>query len=156
MANVTYRITTPAEAAALHGLRRRSILAFAPDAMSIEQARQWADKGSVESMAGRLHDTEGWVAETDGQIIGWVAIREDYLDALYVAPESARRGIGTQLLQFAEEALRARGIGALRVEASWNSEAFYIRRGYEPLEPRSPDGARQMRKRLPSTPASGR
>jgi putative acetyltransferase len=116
--------------------------------MSIEQARRWADKGSMESMSRRLKETEVWVAEVEEQIIGWIAVRDDYLDALYVDPKHARRGIGSHLLQMVELELRARGVRAIRTDASWNSENFYIRQGYEPLGPRPADDARPLRKTL--------
>ena len=70
------------------------------------------------------------------------------LDALYVDPVYARRGVGTSLLRFVEDILRRRGVSVIRADASWNAEDFYIRRGYEPLGPRPPDDARPMRKRL--------
>jgi len=100
-------------------------------------------------MLRRLQQTEVWIAELSGHIVGWVGIRgSDYLDALYVEPVYARRGVGTRLLQYAEDVLRHRGVSVIRVEASWNAENFYIRRGYEPLGPRPPEDARPMRKRL--------
>lgn len=144
-----FRRATPADATDLHALRRCSILELAPEGMPITLARQWAEKGSVESMSKRLQDTEVWVAELDDQIVGWIAVRgNDYLDALYVAPEHTKRGIGTDLLKLVEAELRARGVDAIRADASRNSEAFYIHRGYEPLGPRPADDARPMRKRL--------
>ena len=47
-----------------------------------------------------------------------------------------------------KEYLRGRGMQAIRADASWNSEGFYIRQGYEPLGPRPADNARPMRKVL--------
>jgi len=42
-------------------------LELAPEGMPITLARQWAEKGSVESTSKRLQDTEVWVAELDDQ-----------------------------------------------------------------------------------------
>ena len=117
--------------------------------MPVELAQQWADKGSLESMSRRLRETEVWLAEFEDQIVGWVAVRgSDYLDGLYVAPDCTKRGIGSSLLKRVEDELRTRGVCSIRVDASWNSEAFYVRRGYESLSPRLPDDARPMRKSL--------
>ncbi len=144
-----FKRATLDEAPELHSLRRRSILELAPEGMPVELAQHWADEGSVESMSKRLLETEVWVAQLEDQTVGWAAVREgDYLDALYVAPRYARRGIGSSLLRLVEDELRARGVCAIRVDASWNSEAFYVHRGYEPLAPRPLDDARPMRKRL--------
>jgi len=149
MDGISFRTATLADAAELHTLRGRSILELAPEGMPTEVAHRWADRGSSESMLRRLQQTEVWIAELSGHIVGWVGIRgSDYLDALYVEPVYARRGVGTRLLQYAEDVLRHRGVSVIRVEASWNAENFYIRRGYEPLGPRPPEDARPMRKRL--------
>jgi putative acetyltransferase len=117
--------------------------------MPIEVARKWAEKGSATSMLQRLQETEVWIAEVQGRIVGWVGVRGgDYLDALYVDPEYARRGVGSGLLRLVEDMLRRRGVSVIRADASWNAEDFYLGRGYEPLGPRPPDDARPMRKRL--------
>jgi putative acetyltransferase len=47
-----------------------------------------------------------------------------------------------------EALMRERGILAVRAEASSNAEAFYLRRGYEPIGPRTPEGAQPITKRL--------
>lgn len=55
---MTFRKATLSDAVALHALRRRSILELAPEGMSIEQARKWADKGSMDAMSRRLQKAE--------------------------------------------------------------------------------------------------
>ena len=77
---MTFRKAMLSNAAELHALRRRSILELAPEGMPVEKARQWAEKGSVESMSERLHKTAAWVAELEARIVGWITIRDDYLD----------------------------------------------------------------------------
>lgn len=145
--DIESRAATPKDACAMHEVRRRSILELAPEGMPVDRVRAWADRGSLESMCRRLQETEAWVAEEQGHIVGWVAIRGDELDALYVDPDHARRGIGRHLLQLVEGVLRRRGVKAARANASWNSEGFYIGQGFEPIGP-PPDDARPMRKTL--------
>ena len=136
------------DAEALYALRQGSILELAPSGMSLDQARAWAAKGDLESMVRRLQDTEVWVAEIDGVLVAWIGLRDDYLDALYVHPAHARRGIGTYLLEQVENLLRSRGVRAIRADASWNAEGFYLRHGYEPLGARPPNDPWPMRKVL--------
>jgi len=146
---MTFRRATVSDAPALCALRRDSILELAPSGMSLEQAQAWANKGDMESMVLRLQQTEAWVAEIEGTIVGWIAVRDDdYLDALYVAPAHARRGIGAYLLRLVEDILRDRGVRVIRADVSWNSEGFYQRQGFEPLAPHPPNDARPMRKVL--------
>lgn len=149
MEDLTFRKATASDAAVLHALRTRSILELARSAMPIEEVRKWAERGSAASMLRRLEQTEVWVAEVPSQIVGWAAVRGgDYLDALYVEPKFALRGIGSRLLRLIEDVLCSRGISVIRADASWNAEGFYVKCGYEPLGPRSGGEARPMRKHL--------
>ena len=94
---------------------------------------------------------EVWIAELNDTMAGWGAIRGDHLEGLYTDPEFGGRGIGTEMLGFLEGMMRKRGIPAIHAEANSNPEAFYLRRGYEPVGPRSANGSRQIVKQLTRT-----
>ena len=143
-----HRKATLDDTVRLFELRKNSILELAPRGMSITQSESWAAKMTIERMELRMRETEIWVAEMNSAIVGWVAIRGDLLDSLYTDPEFVERGIGTALLSLAEKLMRDAGVQIIRLEASWNSEDFYLRRGYEPTGPRPLDGARPLVKRL--------
>jgi putative acetyltransferase len=143
----THRLATPEDATRLFELRRKSIIALAPHGMSVSEAEIWARNPSVPGMELKIREMEILVAEINGQVVGWGAIRGDRLEGLYTDPGFAGRGIGTELLSKLEVVMRTRGIRTMRAEASSNAEGFYLRRGYEPLGP--PVGAaRQIIKRL--------
>ena len=131
----------------LFELRRESIIALAPHGMSASDAEIWAKNLSVSGMELKIREMEILVAEINGQVAGWGAIRGDRLEGLYTDPDFAGRGIGTELLNKLEVLMRTYGIRTIRAEASLNAEGFYLRRGYESLGP--PLGAgRQLIKRL--------
>src|SRR5260370_18039498 len=44
-----------------------------------------------------------WLAEVEGHLAGLLAIKDDYIDQLFVAVERQRQGVGTALLQKARE-----------------------------------------------------
>jgi len=117
---------------ALYCLRRDAILELCPPVLSREQAQDWASKHTVDSMFERLCQTEGWVAELDGRVVGWISLKVDYIDGLYVDPRHAGTGIGSNLLRYLEGKLTTRGIASVRTDASLNARDFYLRRGYAP------------------------
>ena len=146
--NLTFRKATPEDVHRLFEVRRDSILGLAPDGMTVAQSVLWASRLSVDEMLQRFRETEFWVAEVDETIVGWAGIRGDRLSGLYVIPEFANRGIGSGLLNLSENVLRDSGVKVVRLEASWNSEDFYIRRGYEPTGPRPQDDTRTFLKSI--------
>ncbi len=96
-----------------------------------------------------------WLAlDEDGEVLGCLGYsrigetEEAFLHRFYVRASRKRQGIGTALLETAENAMRERGISVSRVhlggpKEQWSeSYAFYPKNGYEE------DGERYMSKRL--------
>jgi putative acetyltransferase len=116
--------------------------------MPDEMAQDWADARPPEWIDTVLRDRDVWVFESVGVPVGWISVSIDTIDGLYTQPRYERCGIGSRLLAFAESLMRQRGLSVARLDASWNAEEFYARRGYEAVEPRPADGARPMHKLL--------
>ncbi|ASK28282.1 GNAT family N-acetyltransferase [Neisseria chenwenguii] len=76
-----------------------------------------------------------WVVEYRGHVQGFfqVDFKESTLDALYVHPFVHNQGLGTALLQRAEELAVKAGLSFLKLYASLNSVPFYRLSGYESL-----------------------
>ena len=129
-------------------VRRESILKLASKGMSVTQAFTWATKMTLEGMEARFRETEIWIAELEGVLVGWVAVRGDYIDGLYIDPCSAEQGIGSELLSVAETLMRDRGIQAVRLDSSVNAERFYRHRGYLPTGDPPADNAIPLKKKL--------
>ena len=73
------------------------------------------------------------VAESAGQVVGMVHWQGDFIGALHVDPNEARRGIGSALLGHAEAAMRAEGVRFAQLETdTFNRPArdFYAAHGY--------------------------
>lgn len=70
------------------------------------------------------------VAEVDGVRVGLCSLLGSRITALYVHPQFARRGIGTQLLNAVERMALTRQIKILRVAASLTARPFYQANGY--------------------------
>ncbi|KRQ97888.1 hypothetical protein CQ12_24980 [Bradyrhizobium jicamae] len=93
-----YRLAKRTDASDLHDIRRRSILELAPPKISVAEAQAWASKLTLSGMEQKLHELEIWVAELDGIVAGWGAIRADRLEGLYTAPEFAGQAWGPDCL----------------------------------------------------------
>ena len=61
-------------------------------------------------------------------------LAESELRAVYVLPESARRGCGSALVREIERIARDNGLDRLTLHASLNAERFYADLGYGVLE----------------------
>jgi putative acetyltransferase len=144
-----YRRATREDARCLHDVRRRSILELAPPTMPKAEAQGWAAQLTPVRMEQKLRELEVWVAELDGSVVGWGAIRGDVLEGLYVAPEFAGQGVGAGLLDMLEGLIRDRGFHSVRAEASVNAREFYFRHGYRGAGAQAPNGAWPIEKQLP-------
>ena len=90
-----------------------------------------------------------WVAlDADGRVTGSLGFsripgtNEAFLHRFFVRPSCKRRGIGTALLQTAENAMKEKGIHTVRVHLGGSKEiwhesyAFYPKHGFTEYEPR--------------------
>ena len=148
MGAAVHRLARLEDASRLFEVRRRSILELAPSGMSVADAEAWANQLTPAGMERKLRELEIWIAELDDAMAGWGAIRGDFLEGLYTAPEYAGQGVGAELLNRLEALMRGRGVDAVRAEASSNARAFYLRRGYRATGPQTPVGAWPITKQL--------
>lgn len=76
---------------------------------------------------------EVWVAEDDTGLTGFACLEDSWLGSLYVAPERARNGIGSALLDVVKS-LRPAGFALWVFESNAPARAFYLRHGLVELE----------------------
>ena len=76
--------------------------------------------------ASDIHNHSCYVAEQDGDIVGFYLIAGDSLERLFVAPAWLRRGIGRALFEHAADMPRTR---ALRIVSDPHAAPFYQRMG---------------------------
>jgi chorismate mutase/GNAT superfamily N-acetyltransferase len=73
-------------------------------------------------------ERETWVAERDGDVVGYLVLDPQWLDSLYVRPDLTGQGIGTTLLDLAK-GLRPDGFGLWVFESNVRAQDFYRRHG---------------------------
>lgn len=82
-----------------------------------------------------------WVAERDGTVVGYAAVADGTLDALYLLAETRRQGIGTLLLTQAK-AHRPTGLTLFAFQRNTPARAFYEHHGFTLVD--TNDGSRNM------------
>ena len=79
---------------------------------------------------------ERWIAEEEGDIIGFSDYRfdEGTITGVYVHPDYLRRGIGSRLLEKVLQDAKNKGLDELTAEASVTAKEFYQSHGFEVVE----------------------
>ncbi len=97
--------------------------------------------------AAAVADGTVWVATRDDPVVGLLVLlpRPDHLllENVAVLPAEQGRGTGSQLLAFAEEEARRRGLPEIRLytnEAMTENLSYYPRRGYTETHRARADG----------------
>jgi ribosomal protein S18 acetylase RimI-like enzyme len=101
----------------------------------LAQVDVWRERTAVEG-------AEIFVAESDGEVVGFVCLLETAegteLNAIHLAPEALGSGLGAALMEAAVEHARARGVQALHLfvlEGNERAQAFYRRAGWRLVGP---------------------
>ena len=98
-----------------------------------EQVEAWAPALMDEPRwQERLRANFTYVAEANGQIVGFSELRRDgYIDTLYVHYQHQSMGIASRLLSEMETRARALGAKRLSTQASLTAYGFFQRRGFK-------------------------
>ena len=76
-----------------------------------------------------LQETDVWVAEADSVVAGFMAIRDDFIDQLFVSPDHQRQGIGADLLAHARS-LSPDRLWLHTFQSNINGRTFYEKNGF--------------------------
>jgi ribosomal protein S18 acetylase RimI-like enzyme len=110
---------------------RRDAMPYLPTLYTDDQIRQWIAKVVFVKCAV-------WVAETQGQIAGFMALVGDRLEHLYILPSYQRQGIGSQLLGKAKQ-LSPQRLELYVFQKNTPARSFYQAHGFAEVE--SGDGS---------------
>ena len=108
--------------AAIHRAARRAASPYLPELHDEAEDRDW-----ITDIV--LPNATVWVAEADGQPVGYLALTGSRLDQLYLAPGHQGRGVGSQLLDQAK-ALSPAGLQLHTFRRNRRARAFYEARGF--------------------------
>jgi putative acetyltransferase len=101
-----------------------------------EQIEAWAGLRRPDDYQPGIEAGQMVVAEYEGQAVGFgtIDLETKQVQAVYVSPDHARRGVGTAVLETLEQKSVEAGIDALRLSASLNAVPFYRKAGYQEVE----------------------
>ena len=130
---VTIRRAREKDAEAVGRVHRNAIRGLARGHYTDEQIEAWSGPRPQAHFGDVIRGKEFYVAEEGGEVVGFGSLNvgAGEVDAVYVAPAAAGRGVGMKLLRAVEGRAREAGLKRLRVEASLNAVGFYERAGYE-------------------------
>ena len=117
----------PADEAAVVSVWHRAGLAAYPflptwQALTLEQAQVVFQEVIV------AHN-DLWVATHGERVVAYLAMRDCYIDRLYVDPPQQRKGWGSRLLEYAK-ALCPDGLALYTHQENHGARAFYERHGF--------------------------
>lgn len=114
---------------------RRAVHELAAGDYTPEELEAWApretDRGAWKQ---RMDNSQGWIFEINGKLGGFITTdAPGHIDLLYVHPDCRRMGVATALLEVVAADAGARGITALRTEASRTAKPFFEQAGFSVL-----------------------
>ena len=129
---VTLRRATAADVPAIWSVRTRAIRSGCQGYYPEDILESWASNPMPSTFDSLIQTEPYYVAESQSGVVGFAGLKRtpSELDAVFVAPDRARCGIGMRLLCHVEAVARDLGLVELTLKASLNSVPFYQRAGY--------------------------
>ena len=129
---ISIRRATVSDAERMHVLHVASSTAVYQRFFGGKGLEQWLATRSPAVCAAEISKWAVILAEEDGVLLGFAALdaTKANIDAVYVAPERWRQGIGRQLLIRIEEIARDAGLSSISLQATGPAIQFYQRQGY--------------------------
>lgn len=131
---MTIRKAVASDADDIYRMHISSIRELCSTHYTPEQIKAWTETLQPDRYVQEMKLFDFYVAECDDGRMAGILIADKNaveINALYVAPFAAGRGLGKRLLLFAESMLRSSGCTEIRLKATLNAEPFYLHHGFE-------------------------
>jgi putative acetyltransferase len=129
--NMIIRRSKFEDLAAMARLKRNTIRQVNSRDYSEDVIDAWAERSNVNNFRKHEQLFKRWVAEDEGKIIGICSHNEKgMILGLYVQKKHQKHGIGSKLLEKAEDSLRKMNFKKITLKATITAKSFYEKRGY--------------------------
>lgn len=132
LAAITLRRATAADAPAMWAVRAAAIRQTCRSHYPAEMLERWASSPLPDSFPSRIESEYFVVATIESRIVGFAGIKaaSAEVEAVFVAPDTGRHGLGRSLMADLEIAALEAGIESLSLSSSLNAVPFYRALGY--------------------------
>jgi putative acetyltransferase len=126
--------------AGLHAVFLSSIREIASRDYTPAQIQAWIQRSFDPEVvwARRIQSIRPFVIESEGKLVAYADVQASgYIAHFFVSGSSARKGVGTLLMQHILETATARNINVLTSDVSRTAQPFFARFGFVILEQRA-------------------
>lgn len=131
---VFVRPARPRDGRALYDVTVRSIQALGQQHYSADQLMGWMGARTVDHYEDMIKKNSVFLAEENGEILGFVDADPGEVTRLFLLPEAAGRGLGKRLLMLGIETAAKGHSGPITVESTLNAQGFYARNGFKTIK----------------------
>jgi GNAT superfamily N-acetyltransferase len=128
-----FRRATRQDAASIWRVRTRAIEAIPQSYYDEQDIARWARAGMPDAFEDVIVSSNVVVAEQDRQIIGWGLLDKSasQVEAVFVHPDSQRRGVASRILAIIEVIACSTGVRSLTLSSTLNAVPFYEHAGFQ-------------------------
>jgi GNAT superfamily N-acetyltransferase len=101
---------------------------------NVEQWNAFSIYYTIEEVEANIKAIEVFCAVIDNDIVGTIALDNDFIIGFYTRLQNIGQGLGSQLLTFIENYAANNGIKKLQLAASPAGAAFYAKKGWQIIE----------------------
>ncbi|MCK4410428.1 MAG: GNAT family N-acetyltransferase [Candidatus Eisenbacteria sp.] len=129
------RVARESDAREMHDLHARSVAAFCRGHYSDDQVKVLLIGRTPEGYLPAIEHDEMFVMESDGRMVGFGHATQGEVQALFVDPDWAGRGVGSALLEHALRLAERGHDGPIQLKSTLNAVGFYEAHGFVEVEP---------------------
>ena len=132
--DIIFREAVLADAQALFEAHQDSVQNLCSEAYTETQLALWFEDRTPHIYRPAIEARQLWLAESGSRVLGFVGFVPGEVTVLFVRKEAAGAGLGSRLFTLGLERASSGYVGPLSVVATMNSQPFYRKHGFFPIE----------------------